>query len=92
MELISGQPAIIKNNERNIHISQWIHSLLEMGGIEGIVDPRLNGDFDTDSARMAVETAIGCLAHSSTERPTMSDVAAKLKECRNCLKTISNIG
>ena len=58
-----------------------------MGDIGGIVDPRLNEDFDTNSAWRAVETAIGCVVHSSSERPTMSDVVAKLKECRSYMET-----
>ncbi|XP_034696439.1 putative leucine-rich repeat receptor-like serine/threonine-protein kinase At2g19230 [Vitis riparia] len=88
LELISGQPAIIKSSESStIHIVQWVRPLLEMGDIGGIVDPRLNEDFDTNSAWKAVETAIGCVVHSSSERPTMSDVVAKLKECRSYMET-----
>eukprot|EP00261_Vitis_vinifera_P023137 XP_010654895.1 PREDICTED: putative leucine-rich repeat receptor-like protein kinase At2g19210 [Vitis vinifera] len=88
LELISGQPAIIKSSESStIHILQWVCPLLEMGDIGGIVDPRLNEDFDTNSAWRAVETAIGCVVHSSSERPTMSDVVAKLKECRSYMET-----
>ncbi|XP_034680821.1 senescence-induced receptor-like serine/threonine-protein kinase [Vitis riparia] len=88
LELISGQPAIIKSSESStIHIVQWVRPLLEMGDIGGIVDPRLNEDFDTNSAWKAVETAIGCVVHSSSERPTMSDVVAKLKECMSYMET-----
>ena len=88
LELISGQPAIIKSSESStIHILQWVCPLLEMGDIGGIVDPRLNEDFDTNSSWRAVETAIGCVVHSSSEWPTMSDVVAKLKECRSYMET-----
>ncbi|KAJ9692162.1 hypothetical protein PVL29_011302 [Vitis rotundifolia] len=88
LELISGQPAIIKSSESStIHIVQWVRPLLEMGDIGGIVDPRLNEDFDTNSAWKAVETAIGCVVHSSSERLTISDVVAKLKECRSYMET-----
>ena len=46
-----------------------------------IVDPRLQGEFETKSARRAIETAISCVSFSSTDRPIMSDVVVELREC-----------
>ena len=63
------------------HISQLVSSMLAKGDIKGIVDSRLQGDFDTSSAWKAVETAMACVSVNSAERPYMSDVVVELKEC-----------
>ena len=67
------------------HLINWVPPLIDRGEIRGIVDPRLNGDFDINSARKAVETAMACVRCSSVERPTMSDITYELKEWVNCL-------
>ncbi|KAJ9692168.1 hypothetical protein PVL29_011307 [Vitis rotundifolia] len=88
LELISSRPAIIKITrvtDCEIDPLGWVRLLIDRQGIRGIVDPRLNGDFDINSARKAVETAMACVRFSSVERPTMSDIAYELKECVNCL-------
>ena len=79
--LITGQRAIVKKTE-NIHISQWISSMIAKGDIQSIVDPRLvNGDFDVHSARKAVEISMVCVSESSANRPNMSQVVTDLREC-----------
>ncbi|KAJ9692166.1 hypothetical protein PVL29_011305 [Vitis rotundifolia] len=85
LELVSGQPAVIRGTKETIHLVDWVQPLIDRGEFGGIVDPRLNGDFDINSARKAVETAMACVRFSSVERPTMSDIAYELKECVNCL-------
>ena len=86
LELVSGQPALIKSTDGITDLLiNWVRSLIDRGEIRGIVDPRLNGDFDINSARKAVETAMACVRRSSVERPTMSHITYELKECVNCL-------
>ncbi|XP_059431579.1 putative leucine-rich repeat receptor-like serine/threonine-protein kinase At2g19230 [Corylus avellana] len=80
-ELITGQPAIVRGPVKNIHISEWINPLIERGDIQNIVDPRLEGAFNTNSAWKAVEIAMSCIAPVAIERPDMSNVLAELKEC-----------
>ena len=46
-----------------------------------IVDSRLQGDFDINSAWKALETAISCIPPTSIQRPNMSQVLVELKEC-----------
>ncbi|RVX17124.1 putative leucine-rich repeat receptor-like protein kinase [Vitis vinifera] len=83
---LSGQPALIKSTDGITDLLiNWVRSLIDRGEIRGIVDPRLNGDFDINSARKAVETAMACVRRSSVERPTMSHITYELKECVNCL-------
>ena len=86
LELVSGQPALIKStNGITDHLINWVRPLIDRREIRGIVDPRLNGDFDISSAWKAVETAMACVRFSSVDRPTMSDIAYELKGCVNCL-------
>ncbi|RVW52010.1 putative leucine-rich repeat receptor-like protein kinase [Vitis vinifera] len=85
LELVSGQPALIKStNGITDHLINWVQPLIDRREIRGIVDPRLNGDFDISSAWKAVETAMACVRFSSIDRPTMSDIVYELKECVNC--------
>lgn len=80
LELISGRPAIIKSREGPVHLVEWVGLLLDRGEIGGIVDPRLNiGDFDVNSTRKALETAMDCVKLKSSDRPTMSDISYRLK-------------
>jgi hypothetical protein len=80
-ELITGQPAIIRGPGKNIHIFDWINPLIERGDIQNIVDPRLDGEFNTNSAWKAMEIAMSCIAPVAIQRPDMSNVLAELKEC-----------
>ncbi|KAJ9190284.1 hypothetical protein P3X46_001503 [Hevea brasiliensis] len=80
LELISGQPAILKNHD-NTHIVQWVNPMLGRGEIRGIMDPRLGGYYDINCVWKAVEIAMACVSSSSIQRPTMSEVVVELKEC-----------
>ncbi|RVX17065.1 putative leucine-rich repeat receptor-like protein kinase [Vitis vinifera] len=79
LELITGQPAI--KNPGSIHIVGWVGPMIERGDIQSIVDPRLQGDFHTNSAWKALEIALACVALTGMQRPDMSHVLADLKEC-----------
>ncbi|KAL5540175.1 hypothetical protein UlMin_045926 [Ulmus minor] len=79
LEIITGRPAISKTN--NILINQWVDLILKKGEIKSIIDPRLQGNFNVNSAWKAVEIAMNCVSQSSPERPTMNQVAVELKEC-----------
>ncbi|XP_010244372.1 PREDICTED: probable LRR receptor-like serine/threonine-protein kinase At4g29180 [Nelumbo nucifera] len=80
LELITGQPPIIKSSE-SVHIIQWVGNMLERGEIRNIVDPRLQGDFDINSIWKATEIAIACTPSTSIRRPTMNYVLTELKDC-----------
>ncbi|KHN30021.1 Putative leucine-rich repeat receptor-like protein kinase [Glycine soja] len=79
LELITGQPAIIKGHQ-NTHIAQWVDNFLVRGDIQQIVDPRLRGDFDFGSMWKALEAAIACVPSISIQRPSMSYIVSELKE------------
>jgi serine/threonine protein kinase len=78
--IITSRPAIEKSKERT-HVSQWVNFMLEKGDIINIVDPRLRGNFNIDSAWKFVELAMACVSPTCAERPTMREVVAKLNEC-----------
>lgn len=81
LELITGQSAVIKNHDQNIHIVNWVSPYIERGDIRNVVDPRLDGNFDTNSVWKFVEIAMSCVPSISIQRPTMNHVVAELKEC-----------
>ncbi|KAK7255516.1 hypothetical protein RIF29_28929 [Crotalaria pallida] len=82
LEIITGQPAILKTqDDEKIHISQWVSSMLSNGDIRNIVDSKLRGDFDNNSVWKAVEIGMACVSITSAKRPNMSDVVTELKEC-----------
>lgn len=55
--------------------------MLSEGDITKILDPRIKGGFDVNTAWKAVEIAMACVSANSSDRPTMSRVAMKLKDC-----------
>ena len=84
LELITGQPPIIKQGEESmLHIVQWVSPIIKRGEIRDIVDQRLQGDFDISSVGKAIDIAMACVTYSSTTRPTMSHVLLELKGCLN---------
>ncbi|KAJ0008348.1 hypothetical protein Pint_28800 [Pistacia integerrima] len=54
--------------------------MLSKGYIANIVNPRLHGDFDTNSVWKAVEIAMPCVSPTSAKRPTMNQVVVELHE------------
>ncbi|XP_038696402.1 probable LRR receptor-like serine/threonine-protein kinase At4g29180 [Tripterygium wilfordii] len=80
LELITGQPAVIKGDDY-IHITLWVEPMLESGNIERLIDQRLRGDFDVNSVWKALEVAVSCIKRHPFYRAAMSSVLAELKQC-----------
>ncbi|KAM1060294.1 hypothetical protein TB1_024219 [Malus domestica] len=80
LEIITGRPAISRTQEK-VHVSQWVSSMLAMGDIKTILDPRLRGDYEMNSAWKAVELAMNCVSDTSNKRANMSEVVRGLKDC-----------
>ncbi|XP_020223399.1 LRR receptor-like serine/threonine-protein kinase IOS1 [Cajanus cajan] len=79
LEIITSQPVMAINEEKT-HIIKWVRSLIATGDIKAIVDSRLKGDFDINSAWKALEIAMACVSLNPDERPMMSVIAFELKE------------
>ncbi|TXG68788.1 hypothetical protein EZV62_003723 [Acer yangbiense] len=81
-ELITGQPAIKGGSGRSyIHILQWVTPEIERGDLQNVVDPRLQGNFNTNAAWKIVDTALSCVRPTAVERPDVDNVLIELKEC-----------
>ena len=80
LEIITSQRMIERSCE-NTHISQWVRIMFDKGDIQNIVDPRLQGNFNDNSAWKVIEVAMACVFSTSIERSPMSEVVIKLKEC-----------
>jgi hypothetical protein len=59
---------------------KWVHQKLLEGNIESIVDPRMKSKYDINSIWKVTNLACKCTELTSSERPTMAEVAAELKE------------
>ncbi|KAK0594751.1 hypothetical protein LWI29_000124 [Acer saccharum] len=81
-ELITGQPAIKGGSGSSyIHILQWVTPEIERGDIQNVVDPRLQGKFNTNAAWKIVDTAMSCVCPTAVDRPDINNVLIELKEC-----------
>ncbi|CAL8102096.1 unnamed protein product [Prunus armeniaca] len=82
LELITGRPAIITDVEPvHVNVSDWVRAKFERMEIESIVDSRVQGTYKYSSAQTAIETALACVSKTPTERPEISYVYDRLKEC-----------
>ncbi|KAK4778045.1 hypothetical protein SAY87_018232 [Trapa incisa] len=81
LELITGRPAIIRDTRGSTHIVHWVNPFIGRGDIQSILDPRIWGQFDINSAWKFVEIALQCVRSTATQRPDMSSVLSELKEC-----------
>ncbi|XP_076950192.1 putative LRR receptor-like serine/threonine-protein kinase At1g51880 [Bidens hawaiensis] len=77
LEFITGRRA----TSENTNLIDQVKSMVARGNVNYLIDPRLEGRFNTNSAWKVVELAIACVSHTSIERPTMNNVAAELKNC-----------
>ncbi|KAK3410875.1 hypothetical protein EUGRSUZ_J02902 [Eucalyptus grandis] len=80
-ELITGQPVITRSRDGSacIHILQWLIPIVESDDIQRIMDPRLKGKFDVNSAWKIVEIAMSCTRPTSIQRPDIHQVLAELE-------------
>ncbi|GMI93761.1 IMPAIRED OOMYCETE SUSCEPTIBILITY 1 [Hibiscus trionum] len=82
LEIVTNRPVIDRTSrDEATHIKHWVGFMLSNGDIKSIVDPRLQGDFDINSAWRVVEIAMACVSRASIKRPTMNYVVTELAEC-----------
>ena len=80
LELVTGQPPL-SNGKIVTHITKEVQAKVDRGNIADIADPRLHGSYDVNSMWRVVEIALSCTSLSTSERPTMTEVAAQLRDC-----------
>ncbi|KAM0035242.1 putative transferase, protein kinase RLK-Pelle-LRR-I-1 family [Helianthus debilis subsp. tardiflorus] len=77
LELITSRRA----TSENTNMIERVNSMVAQGNVNNLVDPRLEGRFNINTAWKVVELAIACVSHTSIRRPTMNNVAIELKNC-----------
>ncbi|KAK3410707.1 hypothetical protein EUGRSUZ_J02705 [Eucalyptus grandis] len=75
-ELITGRPAIMRSRDgsASVHILEWLIPIVESGDIHSIMDPRLQGEFDINSAWKLVEIAMSCTRPTAIQRPDINHI------------------
>ncbi|XP_010433126.1 PREDICTED: probable LRR receptor-like serine/threonine-protein kinase At4g29180 isoform X1 [Camelina sativa] len=82
LELITGQRSIMKTEDGDkMNVVHYVEPFLETGDIDSVVDPRLHGDFSSNSAWKFVEVAMSCVRDRGTKRPTTNQIVSDLKQC-----------
>ncbi|XP_048139371.1 senescence-induced receptor-like serine/threonine-protein kinase [Rhodamnia argentea] len=80
-ELITGQPAFVRSQDgsNSMHVLEWLTPIVESGDIQRIMDPRLQGVFDINSAWKVAEIAMSCTRPTAIQRPDIHHVLAELE-------------
>lgn len=82
MELLTGQPAVIKSGTGKVSLIDKVRPLVEAWDVWSFVDPRVKeGIQNQNSVWKVIDVAMNCVKRSSSERPRMSQVVTELKEC-----------
>ncbi|KAM6585806.1 hypothetical protein CsatB_012808 [Cannabis sativa] len=84
LELITGHHPIDKfHNFTNDSMVEWARPLLvqalENGNFDGLVDPKLQNDYNPDEMTRMVACASACVRHSARLRPRMSLILRALE-------------
>ncbi|KAI3416646.1 uncharacterized protein J3R85_015279 [Psidium guajava] len=79
-ELITGRPALVRSQDGdNMHVLEWLIPIVGSGDIQRIMDPRLQGEVDINSAWKAAEIAMSCTRPTAIQRPDIHHVLAELE-------------
>ncbi|KAF3337631.1 putative LRR receptor-like serine/threonine-protein kinase [Carex littledalei] len=80
LELVTGRRAISFEEEDDILLLDHVINLLPRENrLEAIIDPKLNGMYDSQGAEMLIQVALRCTQTSPERRPAMSEVVRKLQ-------------
>ncbi|VVA92985.1 unnamed protein product [Arabis nemorensis] len=93
MEIVSGR-SNTKHNGSVDHVSliNWALKLQQTGDIIEIVDPVLEGDFNSKEAVRMIKVGLVCTNSSPTLRPTMSEVVQMLEGELDITQVMSDPG
>ncbi|KAJ4751952.1 Leucine-rich repeat protein kinase family protein [Rhynchospora pubera] len=93
LELICGrEPLKHSGAPDSFNLVLWAKPYLQASSFE-IVDENLMGEFSVESMRRAASIAVRCVERDASQRPTMSQVLAELKEAYSIqLTNLSSTG
>ncbi|KAG8055046.1 hypothetical protein GUJ93_ZPchr0001g31177 [Zizania palustris] len=80
LEIITGQPSVLLDPQP-VHLPNWVRQKIAAGSIHDAVDSRLLHEYDATSLQSIIDLAMNCVENASVDRPSMTDVVSKLKEC-----------
>uniref|UniRef100_A0A0D3EVA2 non-specific serine/threonine protein kinase n=1 Tax=Oryza barthii TaxID=65489 RepID=A0A0D3EVA2_9ORYZ len=80
LEIITGQPSVLVDSEP-VHLPNWVRQKIAEGSIHDAVDSRLRHQYDATSVQSVIDLAMSCVENTSIDRPSMTDIVIKLKEC-----------
>ncbi|KAL9442469.1 hypothetical protein AB3S75_020892 [Citrus x aurantiifolia] len=71
LEIITGRKPVDSSRQ---NLVLWAKPLMESGNLTELVDPSLEGEYDTDQIHRLMLTADSCVRQTSAWRPSMSEV------------------
>uniref|UniRef100_A0A1J3I593 non-specific serine/threonine protein kinase n=2 Tax=Noccaea caerulescens TaxID=107243 RepID=A0A1J3I593_NOCCA len=93
MEIVSGK-SNTKQGGTDDHVSliNWVLKLQQTGDIMEILDPVLEGDFNSKEAVRMIKVALVCTNSSPSLRPTMSEAVKMLEGVIGITEVVSDPG
>ncbi|XP_073006610.1 putative leucine-rich repeat receptor-like serine/threonine-protein kinase At2g19230 isoform X1 [Typha latifolia] len=82
LEIITGEPPV--RHDRDVQLIERVQLSFEAGDINAIVDPKLQGMYNTESVWKVLELAMRCMARDVDQRPKMAEVVTQLRESLEC--------
>ncbi|KAL0759756.1 hypothetical protein Bca101_075906 [Brassica carinata] len=93
MEIVSGKSnAKPRGSADHVSLINWALMLQQKGDILEIVDPTLEGDFNSKEAVRMINVALVCTNSSPSLRPTMSEVVQMLEGVIEIAQVMSDPG
>ena len=80
LEIITGLPSVLVDPEP-VHLPNWVRQKIAKGSIHDAVDSTLMHQYDATSVQSVIDLAMSCVENTSIDRPSMTDIVIKLKEC-----------
>jgi serine/threonine protein kinase len=82
LEIVTGRSSLSSSTVQNCgHLVQWVSSKIREGkGMEEVVDPKLQGNFDSEEVERVLKTALLCVEQEKDVRPSMSQAIEMLSQ------------
>nr|XP_024365351.1 BRASSINOSTEROID INSENSITIVE 1-associated receptor kinase 1-like isoform X2 [Physcomitrium patens] len=91
LELVTGQRAIDHSRVDEFNLVEWARPKFKSGGIEAIVDSKLDDSYPKDIYTDMAEIALSCALFNKDDRPAMKDVLSILEpHFHSCKAPISH--
>uniref|UniRef100_N1QSV6 Receptor-like protein kinase n=1 Tax=Aegilops tauschii TaxID=37682 RepID=N1QSV6_AEGTA len=78
LEIITGQSPVVMDPQ-TVHLPNWVRQKIANGSIHNVADKKLLDLYDASSLQSVVDLAMNCLENAAINRPTMTEVASRLK-------------